>query len=65
LIPLALKAIGARLGKSLGKGMKDAAAAIKAMSAEEIATYERDATATVGGQTYLEGEIKVLRASPL
>lgn len=53
------QAIGARLGKSLGKGMQAAAGAIKAMGPEQIAEYERDKAITLNGQQYLEGEIKV------
>jgi isoleucyl-tRNA synthetase len=55
------KAIGSRLAKTLGKGMNAAAAAIRAMGAEQIAQYEREKAVTVGGVEYLEGEIKVLR----
>lgn len=39
--------------------MNAAAAAIRAMGAEQIAQYERERAITVGGVEYLEGEIKV------
>ena len=39
--------------------MNAAAAAIRAMSAEQIAQYEREKAITVSGVEYLEGEIKV------
>ena len=53
------QAIGSRLAKTLGKGMNAAAAAIRAMGAEQIAQYEREKAVTVGGVEYLQGEIKV------
>jgi hypothetical protein len=60
------QAIGARLAKSLGKGMNAAVAGIRSMSFEQIAQYEREKAITVNGVEYLEGEIKVrLAASSL
>lgn len=53
------QAIGARLAKTLGKGMNAAAAAIRSMSFEQITQYEREKAIKIQGVEYLEGEIKV------
>jgi hypothetical protein len=57
------QAIGARLAKTLGKGMNAAVAAIRSMSFEQISQYEREKAITIDGVEYLEGEIKVRRCA--
>jgi isoleucyl-tRNA synthetase len=52
----------AALGKRLGKSMGAVAAAVKALSAEQIASYEASGSITVAGAQLGEGDLTVVRS---